>query len=325
MFARKADRHFLSVPLWCVAALVLSGAAVAYAQLSGGKGPPPGKPPEAPATEQRLFPNGLPKMEAMLKEAFEHHPDVLAARSLLRTAEAELRQAEFKAFKDIMEVRSRWEKTDRQRAILKDANPESYRESLSTLAAVEWELAFLLGSRGELAVGSKGPGGKGELARMVPAPDAPVAPAVVEGVIPRGERAKLIKKELDQKFPVTTEATPFTELIAALSEQSGVKFIFDRQTLEDAGFPLDTPIALKLGEVEMGAALQVLEDIHKPLYFVVRDYGIFVTTQSERSSKTVSALDFWKLTEDELRDKLRQQRQEELSEGGGYGGGGGFF
>src|SRR5258705_9784436 len=113
MFTRKVDRRWFSAPRWCVAALLLGGAAAAYAQFGGGKGAPgggnpAGPPAEAAAAEQRLFPNGLPKIESMLKAALEHHPEVLAARSKLRAAEAELRQAELTALKDVMRVRDRW-------------------------------------------------------------------------------------------------------------------------------------------------------------------------------------------------------------------------
>lgn len=77
-----------------------------------------------------------------------------------------------------------------------------------------------------------------------------------------------------------------------------------------AGAPVSSD---SLGEVELVAALQALRDLVKPLYFVVRDYGILVTTEDKRSSQTVSAHDFEKLSEEELRDKLQQQRQEKAN------------
>ncbi len=138
----------------------------------------------------------------------------------------------------------------------------------------------------------------------------------------------MIKSKASQKIKLNAGDPPLTEFFASLGKQSGLRFLLDRQALEEEGYALDANFDNpQLDEVELSAALQILEDSHKSLYFVVRDYGILVTTESRRSSRMVSVLDFWKLTEDELRDTLRQQRQEELSQptGGGMGGGGGGF
>src|SRR5262245_14648966 len=113
MMTKEADRRWFSPSRWLVAALVVGGAAAAFAQFGGGRGGTPTTPGNNPAAapaepaagDQRVFPNGLPKMESMLKSALEHHPEVLAARSKVRTAEAELRQAELAALKDVMKVR----------------------------------------------------------------------------------------------------------------------------------------------------------------------------------------------------------------------------
>ena len=169
----------------------------------------------------------------------------------------------------------------------------------------------------------------GETGRPSPqaAANITAAPAVIGDVIPRGEQAKAMKDKLGREIPLQMEVTPLTDVATFLSEASGLRFILDKQRLEEDGFPADSPITLKLGDVELGTALQALEDLHKPLYFVIRDYGVLVTTESSRSSRSVSARDFWKLTDEELREKLRQQHQEEMGlggMGGGYGGGGGM-
>jgi hypothetical protein len=320
-----------------VAALVLSGAAATFAQFGGSINPPggnpAGNPTEGQASDQRVFPNGLPKIESMLKSALEHHPQVLASRSKLRAAEAELRQSELAALKDVMDVRARWEVARR------NADDKASRENLADLAAIEWELAFLLGTRGDLS--TERPAG-GEASRLPhTAANIPATPAVVDDVIPRGEQAEAIKEKLGREILVDLEGATLAEVAALLGEQSGLRFILDKQSLEDHGFPVESPISLKLGDVELGTALQALEDLHKPLYFVIRDYGILVTTTDSSSYRIVSARDFWKLTDDELRGKLRQQRLEATGFGGmggmggmggggmggmgGMGSGGGFF
>jgi len=325
MFTKRVDRRWRSAPRWCVVALALSGAAVAFAQIGGKIATPganlAGNPAEAPSSEQRLFPQGLPKIEAMLKAALEHHPDVLAARNKLRAAEAEQRQAELKALKDVMDVRDRWEKASKTAdAANLGANHPAMREHLGNLAAIEWELAFLLGTRGELPLGAD-VGGEARRSAAQDAAKISTAPVVVDSAIPRGEQAKAFKNKLGEEITLSMEDMPLTDVVVFLSEQSDLRFILDKQTLEGDGIPADLPITLNLGDVELGTALQALEDLHKPLYFVVRDYGILVTTESNRSPNSVSARDFWKLTEEELRQKLQQQRQDG---GGGFGGGGGM-
>lgn len=323
MFTGKVDFRWFSAPQWCVVAVVLSGAAVACGQLGGGKGPPPGRnSPDAAAPEQRLYPSGLPKIEIMLRAALEHHPDVLAARSKLRAAEAEQRQAELKALKELMALRDRWEKTNRQVIELNDVNPlptERIRDALASVAAVEWELAFLLGTRD---AGAKAAAGAGEAAPGAPGVAA-AAPVVVGSVIPRGEQAATIKKKLGQKIAVSFQELPLKDVVAYLSDQSGLKFILEPVTLEDAGLSADSPITCELGEMELVTVLQALEDVQNSLRFVVRDYGILVTV--EVLPHMVSARDFFRLTEDELREKLQQQRQDEAHTPRGGMGGGGFF
>lgn len=312
MLTKKVDRRWSFVWRWCAVALAMGGA-VACAQFGGG-GAVPGQTPE-----QRLYPMGLPKMESMLKSALDHHPEVLTARSKLRAAEAELRQSELTALKDVMQARARWEVARR------NADDKASPENLGDLAAIEWELAFLLGTRGDLPV-EAAVGGEPARATPLPAAAIPATPAVLTDVLPRAEKAATFKSLLNEKIECKLEETPLADVAVFLGTESGLRFVLDRQALENDGFPADSPITLDLGEVELGTALQAMEDLHKPLYFVVRDYGILITTESSRSSRTVAARDFWKLSEEELRAKLQQQRQEEMGFiGGGGGMGGGFF
>jgi hypothetical protein len=240
---------------------------------------------------------------------------VLTARSKLRAAEAEVRLAELAALKNIMQVRERWEVARR------NADDKASPENLGDLAAVEWELAFLMGSRGDLRPATEG---AGDAPRPQPQAVAlPAPPPSINDVLPRAEKAADIKAKLDQKLELDLQDTPLTDIADYLSKKAELRFILDKQTLEGDGFPAESPITLQLGEVELGTALQAMEDLHKPLYFVVRDYGILITTESSRSSRTVAARDFWKLSDAELLEKLQRQREEELGFMGGMGGMGG--
>lgn len=305
MFRKRAS------VVWCAVGLMV-GTGMTWAQFGGGT-----LPSEPKSTEQRLFPGGLPKIEIMLKSALEHHPDVLAARGKVRSAEAEQRQAELKALKDVMDVRDRWEKAHRSVTGLGPTHP-SIREHLNDLAAIEWELSFLLGTRNEPRLASESTDSP---AKPVQSPKHSAAEPDIS--LPRGEQAKSMRAKLGETIQLEIDETPLKDVAGYLSEQTGIRFILDSRNLENGGIPDDSPITLTLGELELGAALQALEDLQSPLCFIVRDYGILVTVEDSRAFTAVTARDFWKLTDEEILEKQRQ-KQARLNTGvGGFMGGGG--
>ena len=129
------------------------------------------------------------------------------------------------------------------------------------------------------------------------------------------------KRRNSNCFPTDFRRSRYAQVAEFLSEKSGLRFILDQQNLDEGA--ADAPITLKLGELELGAVLQALEDVKSPICFIVRDYGILVTTHESQPLNSVTARDFWKLTEDELREKLRLRRFQMNMGGGGMGGMGG--
>ncbi|MBS0201909.1 MAG: hypothetical protein JSS49_03355 [Planctomycetes bacterium] len=317
MFRKRVEPGWVTM---CAVGLLMA-TGMAWAQIGGG-GLAPAASPKTP--EQRLFPNGLPKIEVMLTSALEHHPDVLVARGKVRSAEAEQRQAELKALKDVMDVRDRWEKSNRTVVSLGPANPMA-REALSELAAIEWELSFLIGTPND--VRAHEPAGVAT-PPVIPTAQQPAAaqnaPAETDVALPRGDHAKSMKTKLDETIELNINEVPLKEVVEFLSEKSSLRFVLDLKNLEDAGIPVDSPVTLQLGEVELGAAIQALEDLQSPLSFCVRDYGILVTAQTGPWMNSITVRDFWKLTEDEILAKQRQKRAvlQGLGGMGGMGGGG---
>lgn len=324
MFRKRAS------VVWCAVGLMV-GTGMVFAQFGGGPPTPEPKP-----AEQRLFPGGLPKIELMLKSALENHPDVLAARGKVRSAEAEQRQAELKALKDVMDVRDRWEKAHRSLTGLGPTHP-SMREHLNDLAAIEWELSFLLGTRNEPRLASESTETPAKPVAPTPGSQSPQKDATDTDIsLPRGEQAKSMRAKLGETIQMEIDDTPLKDVAEYLSERTGLRFILDSRSLENGGIPADSPITLKLGELELGAALQALEDLQSPLCFIVRDYGILVTVEGSQAVTSVTARDFWKLTDEEILEKQRQKQARLNSatgvlggfggmSGGGMGGGGGLF
>ena len=64
-----------------------------------------------------------------------------------------------------------------------------------------------------------------------------------------------------------------------LSEKSGVRFSLQVTALEDAGTNVKDPISLNTNEVPLRAALQGFEDRYLTMQFVLRDYGVLLTTK----------------------------------------------
>jgi hypothetical protein len=70
-----------------------------------------------------------------------------------------------------------------------------------------------------------------------------------------------------------------TEVMSYLSEKSGIMFSVQRQVLENAAIALDMPITWSTSEVSLHAAMQGFEDAYPELQFVLRDYGVLLTTK----------------------------------------------
>lgn len=134
-----------------------------------------------------------------------------------------------------------------------------------------------------------------------------------------------MRAKLGETIQMEIDETPLKDVAEYLSERTGMRFILDSRNLENGGIPPDSPITLKLGELELGAALQALEDLQSPLCFIVRDYGILVTVEDSQPLTAVTARDFWKLTDEEILEKQRQKRADQPYFGNGGGGGGGMF
>lgn len=72
---------------------------------------------------------------------------------------------------------------------------------------------------------------------------------------------------------------PLADVVKFLSDKTGVKFALQRPALDEAGVSADEPITVSTNEVPLDAALQSFEDSYPQLQFVLRDYGVLLTTK----------------------------------------------
>ena len=295
----------------CLAVIAIIGIGTeAFSQPGKAPANAPESKPDSSVVEQRLYSNGLPRVETLLKSTLEHHPDVLLARSKLQAAEAELRQAEMKAMKELMLARGLWEAANQNVIALRNkaGKSEELRVELSSLAAIEWELKFMTGARADSEIIAKP---LVEASNSENSFSGNANPFVLESAYPRPERFDAIKDSLKKVLTINFHSMPLNDAMQFLSEGSGLKILLDEELLTESGFPVEGLVTCDLGDLELYSAIQAIEDLYRPLRFVVRDYGILLTTDRRQLSKMISVWDFMTLDENELREKLKHQNRDE--------------
>jgi hypothetical protein len=103
--------------------------------------------------------------------------------------------------------------------------------------------------------------------------------------------AERIKAALDKtvKMAAIPQEVPVTDALAAIIQKGNIDVPF-----RPVGKPGNAPTTLMSAELPFGAWLQALEDSDPNIRFVVRDYGILVTTKDRVPDGAITVHDFWK-------------------------------
>lgn len=322
--------------LHCRLPAVAMGTALLVAGLAFGQlpnkpvpaDPVPAKPPESP----HLFPQGLPRMEQFLTIALDRHPEVVVARSKVEGARAELLRAEAAALKELMQLHLRAKNkralVDRLRQQNAQGRPgiEDLQTEASDLSLLEWEIA--------LAQGFQVPGKPStelsfDRASKDPKTEGSSDPVeFLDFAYPQPDFAAKVKTAMSKENEGDLSDSTLTDLCDFVAEITGVPVVIDENAIKNSGLDIEARQFNVMGNRRSVTALvQQIEDRHQPLYFVIRDYGILITTTDSAPIGAVGIRDFVQLTESELRDKLRAKQAaqaQQMREGRG-GGGGGFF
>jgi hypothetical protein len=96
---------------------------------------------------------------------------------------------------------------------------------------------------------------------------------------PHGPIVEKMKDVRENPIKLDFVDTPLEEIMLVLSDKTGVMFSIQRGVLESVGFSNSEPISLHTGEVPLHAALQAFEDAYDGFQFVLRDYGVLLTTR----------------------------------------------
>ena len=271
----KADLTPVSpriIPVAFAGMLICGNWAAAQTDLYGGAAQPT-KPTAAAAPDKQP----IPSLEQLLARTLAAHPEIVAARSKVQLAEAELKLTRFQVAREQIALWNNWswathvfEEADElyQRKI---APAAPAIEAQAKLAALESEIRQVLADSAE---GSSG--------RIEPASRSAVRR------VPRGPIAETIQQALAQPVTLDFVDEPIGGAVDFLKEElaMGGMFVDDACT--------NTMVTVTCGSAPFVALIQLLEDLYPELRFVVREYGIFVTTKgSPVDLESISAVDFW--------------------------------
>jgi hypothetical protein len=250
------------------------------------------------------------ELEQMLAEALVHNPDIRVAEAKLREAEAELNRVRFQVLQKVSTlyhvVQAQREMIGAAEHSLQTASPQgrdnirlTLAQEQAKLASLQAEMPAVLGRPPQSASTNKGGGDTGNTATqaLIDLFQVPTSTRLWSKTVPvqveltQGAMADKIRKALDTPVTVDFHGAPLSEVLRFFEDRMGVSFhnVLPRNPRET------DQLNLHLTRVPLGAALQALEDtFDQHLCFVVRDYGILVTTREKAPRGAMLLHDFWK-------------------------------
>jgi hypothetical protein len=274
MTITKADLTPISLRLFPVAlAVVLISGNWAAAQFGAGvKVAPPAGPARAAAADKQP----IPSLEQLLARTLAAHPQIVAARSKVRLAEAELKLTRFQVAREQIALWNNWSRETQAFELANSLHrtgvgpAEPAIEAQSKVAALESEIRQVLADSTEDSAGKLAPTSRSAVRR-----------------VPRGPIVEKILQALERPVQLDFIDTPLQGVIDYFKEELRSEMIVEYACR-------DIPITVIVEADHFVAAIQVIEDLNPEVRFVVREYGIFVTTKgSPVDLESISAIDFW--------------------------------
>ena len=294
--------------------LIVAGTVLAHTQSAGE----PKTPPTTTSAKEKVTPSKpMPsELEQLLAEALVHNPDIRVAEAKLREAEAELNRVRFQVLQKVTSlyhaVQAQKETIGAAEHGLQSVIPGQGNSVLAVaqeqakLASLQAELPALLGRPPQSASTNKAGSEAGDTGTQalidlfqVPTPTRlwlKTVPVQVE--LTQGAMADKIRKALDTPVTIDFHDKPLDEVLRFFEDKMGVSF----HNVLPSNLVQSSRVNLRLKQVPLGAALQALEDTFDAdnriginhMRFVVRDYGILVTTSEKLPQGTTLLHDFWK-------------------------------
>ena len=271
----KADLTPISprlIPVALAGMLTFGNWAAAQTDLYG-RAAQPSKPTASAATDKQP----IPSLEQLLARTLAAHPEIVAARSKVQLAEAELKLTRFQVAREQITLWNNWsgatqvfkEADDLYRRKTAPAGPAI--EAQAKVAALESEIRQVLADSSGDFTGKLAPASRSAVRR-----------------VPTGPIAEEIREVLAKPVVLDFIEEPLQGVIDYFKEEADMgKMVVDGPCEE-------YEVTLSLPKVPLVAAMQAIEDFWPDIRFVVREYGIFVTTKgSPVDLESISAVDFW--------------------------------
>jgi hypothetical protein len=236
----------------------------------------------------------------MLEQALRNNPDLRVAAAKLAEAEAELSRMRLQVVQKVVQAYQaveaaqalsdfhqkelkRLEELAGKGAVSSDIVAEKQKQlaaAKAQAAAAETDLAYLLGKSAAKDVRDAA-----VQALLYANAIAQAERAFAEADLPRGRErsaveaggamADRIRKALDRPINVQFDDVPLSGVLNELRENTGIPII---EKVEPAVRSIK--VKLKMEKVSLAAFLQLLEDLTPGQHFVVRDYGLLLTSEA---------------------------------------------
>lgn len=295
----------LGVALCCAPAMAIAQAEKPRADASGNAS-------GAQRPSEKLV-SATDSLEKLLSQALKSNPDIRVAEAKLREAEAELHRARLQVTQRIAVT---YQLREQQRAAVEwstkklervyqlnkksvisrediDMAQRELAEAKAKLAAIEADLSYAVGLPLKIA-GAAWPMVESFLVEeltdrfTLPREDYWARKTGLSiKVLPSGTVTRKIRKALDTPVVVNIQDKELYSVLDGFQKRYDIPFILAPVQLPKVHLKLDEPVPL-------GAALQALEDSSPKIRFVVRDYGVLVTTMELAPPQGISLYEFWK-------------------------------
>lgn len=232
------------------------------------------------------------RLDESLLKVLENHPEIVAAKAKVALAEAELNTKRFEIAQHIiplfeqrrlLQTRLK-ELNDEYKDIVGEANKAKTREQVQQGAdninrAIR-EMGELQGSIAnvDMRLGKNSFGI--EAASLIDSLSVKSTPHIR---LPEGPIVERIKAALDKPESAQFVETPLADILTYLTDNTDVRFSI-APALSGEGHDKNSPISLNIN-ASLRATLQAIEDALPSLQFVVRDYGILVTTVKDAEER----------------------------------------
>jgi hypothetical protein len=252
----------------------------------------------------------LPSQDQALAQALENHPEIVAAKAKVALVEAELYGKRMEVSRQVLGLYSSLKTLDAEVAEAKASLDQSINELQRTkeLAAsgqanqsTGGKIAVQTAERKLVVATLQRERAEREFRLLIGATPgvketkSPNAEAIPTRQAPQGLMVGNWKVVAEQPIKFAFTEMPLVEVVKYLTDNTGIKFAVQGPALGDAGLATDMPISLSIKGVPLAAALQGFEDAYPQLQFVLRDYGVLLTTKEyAREHGYMPALEFGK-------------------------------